>query len=197
MLLACFVKLPLPQKKILCAGQMPRMRRSKTFELASWLALFLPPSPVASLGQQQIISFEASSAAFQLAGGPVSKGQILVSSNDYWGVIRAAGNLALDFGLVTGTNYSLSNGVHGSAPASYVYHPVNNRNNTHVRSHQARVSVVHPLGGGQRPGIGSTDEKETAVHDNRHVVVLRAGVRGPCSSQRRAYCRHHWSLQRH
>ncbi|KAK2071563.1 hypothetical protein P8C59_005975 [Phyllachora maydis] len=53
---------------------------------------------------------------------PASLGRRNISAtnatNDYWGVIRAAGNLALDFGLVTGTNYSLSNGVHGSAPAS-------------------------------------------------------------------------------
>jgi hypothetical protein len=87
---------------------------------------------VNGLGQQPIIAFNSAKDSFQIAGGSISKGQILVSSNDYWGVIRAAGDLGLDFGRVTGTNYTLSNGVNGSAPASYVYHPVNNKNNTVV-----------------------------------------------------------------
>jgi hypothetical protein len=96
---------------------------------ALWLAF---SSVVAALGQERIISLNGTGAALQIAGGPVSKGQILVSSNDYWGVIRAAGDLALDFGRVTGTNYTLSNGEAGSEPAIYQYRPVNNMNNTHV-----------------------------------------------------------------
>lgn len=84
----------------------------------------------AALGQQVILSFNNSiPGSLQLTGG-ASAGQILVSSNDYWGVIRAAGDLAVDFGRVTGTNLTLSNGVVGAAPASYSYHPVNNKNNT-------------------------------------------------------------------
>jgi hypothetical protein len=96
---------------------------------AVWLAL---TSVVTALGQERIISINATAGAFQIAGGPVSKGQILVSDNDYWGVIRAAGDLALDFGRVTGINYTLSNGKSGARPATYSYHPVNNMNNTFV-----------------------------------------------------------------
>ncbi|KAK3939987.1 hypothetical protein QBC46DRAFT_449891 [Diplogelasinospora grovesii] len=96
---------------------------------AAWLAF---ASVVSGLGQERIISFNSStSGSLQIAGGAVSKGQILVSSNDYWGVIRAAGDLAIDFGRVTGTNYTLSNGNSSSKPAAYVYNPVNNMNNTY------------------------------------------------------------------
>lgn len=97
---------------------------------AFWLAF---SSVVAALGQESIISTSGHGSALQLAGGHVGKGQILVSSNDYWGVIRAAGDLAVDFGRVTGTNYTLSNGEKkAGAAAAYVYHPVNNMNNTVV-----------------------------------------------------------------
>lgn len=85
---------------------------------------------VAALGQQPIIAFNDSVAGSLQLAGTTSPGQILVSSNDYWGVIRAAGDLAVDFGRVTGTNLTLSNGVVGSVSASYSYHPVNNKNNT-------------------------------------------------------------------
>ncbi|KAL2117636.1 hypothetical protein VTJ04DRAFT_7296 [Mycothermus thermophilus] len=93
-----------------------------------WLGL----SAVASaLGQERIISTDGRKAELQIAGDKIGRGQILVSSNDYWGVIRAAGDLAVDFGRVTGVNYTLSNGEKGAKPAEYVYHPVNNKNNTH------------------------------------------------------------------
>ncbi|KAI2604598.1 glycoside hydrolase family 115 protein [Hypoxylon sp. NC1633] len=78
----------------------------------------------AALGQQQIISFTNSPDAFQVAGGSISQPQILVSSDDYWGVIRAAGDLAKDFGRVTGTDFTLSNGEVGATPAAYEYRPI-------------------------------------------------------------------------
>lgn len=108
---------------------------------ASLLALSTAASLVSGLGQKPIVSFTKSPDSFQIAGGPVSAGQIRVSSNDYWGVIRAAGDLAVDFGRVTGTNYTLSNGVKGSAPASYVYNPVNNMNNTFVSASPSPLSL--------------------------------------------------------
>lgn len=78
---------------------------------------------VTGLGQQPVISFTSVDGAFQLAGGSIATPQILVADNDYWGVIRAAGDLAKDFGRVTGTNYTLSNGNADASPASYEYHP--------------------------------------------------------------------------
>lgn len=116
------------------------------------LASAWAPQVVTALGQKPVVSFNGTSRDFQIAGGPTidGAGQILVSENDYWGVIRAAGDLAVDFGRVTGTNYTLSSdarlgasnatvfsnitmdgGGRGGA-AVYSYNPVNNRNNTFV-----------------------------------------------------------------
>ncbi|KEY64611.1 hypothetical protein S7711_02816 [Stachybotrys chartarum IBT 7711] len=87
---------------------------------------------VDALGQRSIIGWgEASRNTFQLASPRLGRGQILVSDEDYWGVIRAAGDLTLDFGRVTGTNYTLSNGRRGARPARFEFEPVNVRNNTH------------------------------------------------------------------
>ncbi|RYP30523.1 hypothetical protein DL767_006200 [Monosporascus sp. MG133] len=83
-----------------------------------------------ALGQQPIISFTDYPNAFQVAGGSVSQPQILVSDNDYWGVIRAAGDLAKDFGRVTGTNFTLSNGKREAQQAAYEYNPIS-ANYTH------------------------------------------------------------------
>lgn len=107
------------------------------------LALCSAPSLVAALGQKPVVSFQGSDGDLQIAGGPISTGQILVSDNDYWGVIRAAGDLAVDFGRVTGTNYTLStgtrtsnstytNGTSSASAAVYSFNPVNNQNNTVV-----------------------------------------------------------------
>ncbi|CAK7207467.1 hypothetical protein SEUCBS139899_010277 [Sporothrix eucalyptigena] len=113
---------------------------------------------VAALGQQPIISFnDSATGSLQLSGG----GQILVSSNDYWGVIRAAGDLAVDFGRVTGTNLTLSNGEANTSPASYSYHPVNNLNNT-VYSTNGTASFSGPA---------------YATPDAAHTVII-AGTLG-------------------
>lgn len=105
------------------------------------------PPFVAALGQKPVVSFNGSAGDFRIAGGAITAGQILVSENDYWGVIRAAGDLATDFGRVTGTNYTLSTDsrlggsnsstasnstANGAAAAIYSFNPVNNRNNTFV-----------------------------------------------------------------
>ncbi|KAI1191810.1 hypothetical protein F5B17DRAFT_381113 [Nemania serpens] len=89
----------------------------------TWLVLAAWVSLVAALGQQPIVSFTRVPNSFQVAGSRVSKPQILVSSIDNWGVIRAAGDLAIDFGRVTGTNFTLSNGNKGAKPATYEYRP--------------------------------------------------------------------------
>ena len=87
---------------------------------------------VSALGQQSIISFTETPGAFRIVGGDYSTpSQIRVASNDYWGVIRAAGDLAKDFGRVTGTNFTLSNGEAGAEPAVYSYNPTT-ANYTHV-----------------------------------------------------------------
>ncbi|KAF3764304.1 hypothetical protein M406DRAFT_339937 [Cryphonectria parasitica EP155] len=96
------------------------------------LALLLSTATglVAALGQKPVVAFNGSAGDFQIAGGSLSRGQIIVSENDYWGVIRAAGDLAVDFGRVTGTNYTLSTDSSSVSAAVYSFNPVNNRNNT-------------------------------------------------------------------
>ncbi|GAW25656.1 putative immunoglobulin I-set domain-containing protein [Rosellinia necatrix] len=96
-----------------------------------WLVLTAWASLIAALGQQSIVRFTPATNAFQIAGGGISTPQILVSSDDNWGVIRAAGDLAKDFGRVTGTNFTLSNGEEGAKPATYEYQTVA-ANYTHV-----------------------------------------------------------------
>jgi len=89
---------------------------------------------VSGLGQKKIISFEGADGAFQLAGGDVASGQILVSADDFWGVVRAAGDLAADFGRVTGKNFTLSSGESAAAPVEYTFSPVDVSDNTDVSS---------------------------------------------------------------
>ena len=71
-----------------------------------------------AIGQQQIITFNASAGAFQLAGND-TQGQVLVSGNDNWGVVRAAADLCHDFGRVTGINLSLA--AYGDSTTAPVY----------------------------------------------------------------------------
>lgn len=101
-----------------------------------WLSLLLGVLPfVQALGQEPIIAFgdePLADGGFQLAGDGLGAGQILVSDNDYWGVIRAAGDLGLDFGRVTGTNFTISNGKSDAEPACFIYEPVDISDNTIV-----------------------------------------------------------------
>lgn len=75
------------------------------------LLLSLAPllSSVVALGQNATITtVNPAPGLLQLAGKNVD-GQILLSANDWWGVIRAAEDLATDFGKVTGKNLTLGN----------------------------------------------------------------------------------------
>ncbi|KPM41001.1 hypothetical protein AK830_g5530 [Neonectria ditissima] len=103
------------------------------FKLLSVVGLLGLASVANGLGQKRIISFDSSQDAFQIVGGEISTGQIRVSQDEYWGVIRAAGDLAVDFGRVTGTNFTLSNGETDASPAKYSFRPVDAKNNTKYR----------------------------------------------------------------
>lgn len=101
-----------------------------------WSRFLLSIVPLAyALGQEPIITFgdeTLAEGAFQLTGNDLDAGQILISDDEYWGVIRAAGDLSLDFGRVTGTNLTLSNGQPGAEPAQFRFEPVDVNNNTDV-----------------------------------------------------------------
>ncbi|KAL9054048.1 MAG: hypothetical protein Q9162_004377 [Coniocarpon cinnabarinum] len=64
------------------------------------------------LGQQPIVSFQQCNGCVDF-----SNPRIVVDANDFYGVQRAAGDLAVDFGRVTGRNASFLN---GTAPGSYL-----------------------------------------------------------------------------
>lgn len=78
--------------------------RTKSF----LLALSALSSSVTAFGQNKTVTTKSSPGLLQLAGAGID-GQILVSANDWWGVIRAAQDLATDFGKVTGKNLTLGN----------------------------------------------------------------------------------------
>ncbi|PCD23983.1 hypothetical protein AU210_015497 [Fusarium oxysporum f. sp. radicis-cucumerinum] len=119
---------------------------------------------VAGLGQQSIVAFNKSDDAFQLVGGDTGSGQIRVSKDEYWGVIRAAGDLAVDFGRVTGTNFTLSNGKKKSSPAKYKFKPVDVKNNTHYRTldeqHFSGPNYSEPNAGNTKIIVGTIGHSE-------------------------------------
>ncbi|KAF7176425.1 hypothetical protein CNMCM7691_002554 [Aspergillus felis] len=59
-----------------------------------------------ALGQEPIVAFDKTKGAYKLAGKTTAAGVILLDGDDWPGVIRAAGDLAADFGRVTGTNFT-------------------------------------------------------------------------------------------
>ena len=69
-------------------------------------------------GQITTVTTKASPGLLQLAGSGIH-GQIMVSANDWWGVIQAFQDLATDFGKVTGTNLTLGNWHGGIMPGKY------------------------------------------------------------------------------
>jgi hypothetical protein len=78
----------------------------KTTSLLTALSTFC--CSAAALGQNATVTTTSSPGLLQLAGSGVS-GQILLSADDWWGVLRAAEDLAGDFGKVTGKNLTLAN----------------------------------------------------------------------------------------
>lgn len=72
---------------------------------------------VQALGGQLTIGFSNSHGALKLSGG-----QIVVSTNDHWGVIKAASDLATDFGRITGKNLTLYGAGATSAAPVYTWH---------------------------------------------------------------------------
>ncbi|KAL1964497.1 hypothetical protein VTN77DRAFT_6923 [Rasamsonia byssochlamydoides] len=73
-----------------------------------------------ALGQQPVIAFNYSQGNLKLAGPGTPAGTILLDSADWPAVLRAAGDLAADFGRVTGTNLTKTviNGTVASSAVS-------------------------------------------------------------------------------
>ncbi len=73
----------------------------------------LSAAVVEGLGQNATVTTSYAPGLLQL-GGKDLDGQILVSEDDWWGVLRAAKDLAGDIGKVTGRNLTLGNWVASS-----------------------------------------------------------------------------------
>ena len=70
--------------------------------------LLVLPALIVGLGQKPVISFEDGEGSLLLASGSSSP-TIIVDQDDSPSVIRAATDLAIDFGRVTGVNGSVAN----------------------------------------------------------------------------------------
>lgn len=93
---------------------------------------------VLSLGQTPIVTTKSGGGSLQLAGNGIN-GQILLSSKDWWGVLRAAEDLANDLGRVTGKNLTLGNWASNQskpeAQTTPIYTYNEPTNNINVRMH--------------------------------------------------------------
>jgi hypothetical protein len=87
------------------------------------LAIAAACHSVEALGQNSTVTTSSAPGLFQLAGNG-QEGQILLSSSDWWGVIRAAEDLAGDFGKVLGKNLTLANWKGAQTTVQYTYRPV-------------------------------------------------------------------------
>jgi hypothetical protein len=96
---------------------------------------------VLALGQSQIVAVTAGHGRLQLAGNDVD-GQILLSANDWWGVIRAAADLAGDVGKVTGRNLTLGNWKTGGSISDNV-HETRGWNNMETRGTETTVLYTY------------------------------------------------------
>jgi hypothetical protein len=80
-------------------------------------------STAAALGQNATVTLSPGAGLLHLAGNGTT-GQILVSEDEWWGVLRVAEDLGGDFGKVTGRNLTLGNwkGMNGTAGETAVYY---------------------------------------------------------------------------
>lgn len=100
----------------------------KLFTRTFLVLSFLVGVSQASLGQQITIAFTQQTHGLQLAGHGIN-GQILVSANDWFGVQKAANDLAEDFGRATGRNLTVAAANTHAKAAFYTYRaPTSNVN---------------------------------------------------------------------
>jgi hypothetical protein len=84
------------------------MKLSSSSHLCLFGLLASLATSVSGLGQNATVTLSPGNGLLQLAGSDIN-GQILVSANDWWGVLRAAEDLAGDVGKVVGRNLTLGN----------------------------------------------------------------------------------------
>lgn len=113
--------------------------------LSSLSILSLTSDVTALLGQKPTIEFKSGNSSYLLAtrSSPVS---IVLDGADWPGVLRAANDLAKDFGRVTGVNGSVIANGKGSKSAETIFN---------VTRINRDWSVGGPGWNGTRPGVGA------------------------------------------
>jgi hypothetical protein len=142
--------------------------RTKSF----LLALSALCSSAAAFGQNVTVTTNSSlSAGLLQLGGAGLNGQILVSANDWWGVIRAAQDLAIDFGKATGTNLTLGNWQGAVMPGAGNY----SKRTEHDRRDPdpqwgwwGPPQPPHGGDGGGGPNGGSWNPRQTSPPSSEH-----------------------------
>jgi hypothetical protein len=153
--------------------------RTKSF----LLALSSLCSSVIAFGQNATVTTKPSPGLLQLAGSGID-GQILVSANDWWGVIRAAQDLAIDFGKVTGKNLTLGNWQGSVMPVVGNY----TKRADHVRRDPEPQwgwwnGPPHPPHGGGSAPAGSWNPRQTSPPSAPHNSTAGS----PASSKTTVY----------
>lgn len=98
---------------------------------------------VSALGGSRTLCFNTSSGGLPLSGWNIRGAQILVDNNDYWGVLKAASDLSVDWGKVTGRNLSLvALNANDTRAPTYAYRPTTNFVNYTVGPWQTIVGPV-------------------------------------------------------
>lgn len=133
------------------------------------LALLGVVTTASALGGAPSITFDSTVGGLPLAGHGVHDAQILVDADDFWGVQKAAGDLAVDFGRVTGTNFSLAAPNARTRAPVYRYRPTTNFVNYTVGPWQEILSPVPYTDGHNRHGnpliIAGTIGKSRVIDD--------------------------------
>jgi len=114
------------------------------------LLAFLPS--VLALGQEPVVSTSAKNKSLLQLAGKGLNGQILLSSDDWFGVIRAAEDLAGDIGKVVGKNLTLGNWV--------------GKNGTHLKKN---TQFGSPPGAHGAPGFSGGHPPDSSGHEGSHT----------------------------
>lgn len=129
--------------------------------------LFFIPEVVLGIGQKTIIAFNSTTGSLDLASGG-SAVQIIADQADWPAVLRAANDLTLDFGRVTGKNGSLM--------------LINGTDNYNVSSYNAGTEFSEaPNNASIIFNITGMSSFERPSYDNNKGGVILAGTIGQSS----------------
>lgn len=143
--------------------------------LVGWLSLW---GAAHALGQQHVVAFNTSPGSLKLAGPGTPAGTIVLDSADWPAVLRAAGDLAVDFGRVTGT--SLTKTVINGSSTSSGLAAVSNKGPVIIAGTIGNSSLIDSLVQSGKIDVSATEGKweafQTEIVDNPFPGISRALV---------------------